>query len=866
MMRQIIQPLQHQIKIDKFNEGMFGKERDRLMKFDSLTVLDYIKTSIEILMQMKLEEEKIGGDQNGDKVQRISKKPSTSTQNFDHQSETPQSSSVRSIELPPKEYETQLQQYESEVRNHIKCEQQLKLHIEVLQEKIDELEKEKITMLAEHETLIKELEEKFKQQYREIIIAKDKDLETLQSDLKVAQSKIMHQSQLIEKQKALQIQVQNQQHQHQQLILQHSQNSQTQQQHQNLLNNMNQNSQLAQSSSSQNQRVNTSQSKSPPSHSNIMSSNSKKVKNAQKGKSPYLNDCFYKLIGNASNASGASASNNGQASSNNSSAKSNRKSSQINNNAQDISISEAQPTSIPSKKIKPANQNSLAGNTLQENMKIIAAIQRMRIGNQPGLNLNQGIINPQSQSQQQHKKNKSFSHYGNTSASSAGRSITQSSHYNPSDFQVGANLWSVQDISNISNMNNSFQNERVNQTVDGISNQNNQKMVLIGNNGGRIQIIENLNINSQKNNSQIFQTQQPVDQNQQQLFTRVNHGDVETYQRKKSSKKTKSNKRDNSSHSGRGSSNSHLGQPSSFTNNASMGSNIHHRVYSIDMIENQNEIGNLLAANQQDFQKNFQSNQIIQNASMQRNTVDSKQKKQIQSQIPNQRGRPKSQMADKSIFVRIVRLFNLLSAALMIIDAINRFFDFQRQSDPFFFLLTFYLFGFAALLVMAEIRYKRVIAYVEFLKSRIGKGLYVILVGLLIFDENRKFDMFVGITLFLNGVFNIIVSCMRDEIPDDNLYEKAEMYDPESQTEDLTQDPQTPRQTIEHQPTLQQQQTVKRSPSQKSEEKQQAAKQEVQFVYKLGAEQDKQNIPPAGYSSKQVPNKFSRGQAYQKKK
>jgi len=87
---------------------------------------------------------------------------------------------------------------------------------------------------------------------------------------------------------------------------------------------------------------------------------------------------------------------------------------------------------------------------------------------------------------------------------------------------------------------------------------------------------------------------------------------------------------------------------------------------------------------------------------------------------------------------------------------------------------------------MAEIRFKNVIVYVEFLKSRIGKGMYVILVGLLIFDESRKFDMFMGISLVLIGIFNLIVFCMRDEIPDDNLYEKANMYDPESQTEDLT--------------------------------------------------------------------------------
>jgi hypothetical protein len=39
------------------------------------------------------------------------------------------------------EYEQQLQQYEAEVRNHIKIEQQLKLHIECIQDKLDDTEK-----------------------------------------------------------------------------------------------------------------------------------------------------------------------------------------------------------------------------------------------------------------------------------------------------------------------------------------------------------------------------------------------------------------------------------------------------------------------------------------------------------------------------------------------------------------------------------------------------------------------------------------------------------------------------------------------------------------------------------------------------
>lgn len=69
-------------------------------------------------------------------------------------------------------------------------------------------------------------------------------------------------------------------------------------------------------------------------------------------------------------------------------------------------------------------------------------------------------------------------------------------------------------------MNNSFQNDRMPKpihnnlvTETGVQPHStfNQKMIMLtGNNvGGRIQIIENLNINSQKNAQQIFQTQQP---------------------------------------------------------------------------------------------------------------------------------------------------------------------------------------------------------------------------------------------------------------------------------------------------------------------------------------------------------------------
>ena len=41
---------------------------------------------------------------------------------------------------PPKDYESMLQKLEAEVRNHIRVEQQLKLHIETMQGKMEEYE------------------------------------------------------------------------------------------------------------------------------------------------------------------------------------------------------------------------------------------------------------------------------------------------------------------------------------------------------------------------------------------------------------------------------------------------------------------------------------------------------------------------------------------------------------------------------------------------------------------------------------------------------------------------------------------------------------------------------------------------------
>ena len=113
------------------------------------TILEYIKTSIEILMNMKMEEqmELREGEKNKNRRQkkttnsRRNNKVARSVNEGGAASEAEESESVVSGDEAPSEYESMLQKYEAEVRNHIKIEQQLKLHIECVQDKLEDQEK-----------------------------------------------------------------------------------------------------------------------------------------------------------------------------------------------------------------------------------------------------------------------------------------------------------------------------------------------------------------------------------------------------------------------------------------------------------------------------------------------------------------------------------------------------------------------------------------------------------------------------------------------------------------------------------------------------------------------------------------------------
>jgi len=81
--------------IDQYNEKLLQEEKENLKNIDILVLIGYIKTSIEILMNLKNEDEKL------------------------QKSEVSSIISDKSCEQP-KKYEEALQKLEDEVRSHIR--------------------------------------------------------------------------------------------------------------------------------------------------------------------------------------------------------------------------------------------------------------------------------------------------------------------------------------------------------------------------------------------------------------------------------------------------------------------------------------------------------------------------------------------------------------------------------------------------------------------------------------------------------------------------------------------------------------------------------------------------------------------------
>ena len=97
---------------------------------------------------------------------------------------------------------------------------------------------------------------------------------------------------------------------------------------------------------------------------------------------------------------------------------------------------------------------------------------------------------------------------------------------------------------------------------------------------------------------------------------------------------------------------------------------------------------------------------------------------------------------------------------------IFRVLRFLTEKDPFFFIYTVYLLLFIAMLVVADLKIRKVLDLFSFLEPWLGKGIFIILIGMVLFNWNHYFEFATSFVSLFVGVVYIIYGFKFDNFKD----------------------------------------------------------------------------------------------------
>lgn len=156
-------------ELDRINDGNLQDEKTKLMdNFDCFQILEYIRSSIEIIMNLKIEdlEKNEGGKKNlisatnsqltGDQLKDDTSIDGISIESKNliqqsmkdaliHMMEQNENASnrqpVKKSKSLPSTYEKIMQKLEADIRGHIRLEHEMKIHMDYLEGKVEKFEK-----------------------------------------------------------------------------------------------------------------------------------------------------------------------------------------------------------------------------------------------------------------------------------------------------------------------------------------------------------------------------------------------------------------------------------------------------------------------------------------------------------------------------------------------------------------------------------------------------------------------------------------------------------------------------------------------------------------------------------------------------
>ena len=111
----------------------------------------------------------------------------------------------------------------------------------------------------------------------------------------------------------------------------------------------------------------------------------------------------------------------------------------------------------------------------------------------------------------------------------------------------------------------------------------------------------------------------------------------------------------------------------------------------------------------------------------------------------------------------VVKILNYLCSLSMFMFAIFLYAECDSRliiKNGFFFAFSSHLFIFGIILGVAEYDVFHIFKYIEFLIYQMGKGFFLIFIGVLMFNDNKRLiNLWASSTFTLVGVFNLIISC-----------------------------------------------------------------------------------------------------------
>ncbi|CDW72573.1 UNKNOWN [Stylonychia lemnae] len=175
-------------EIVNLNDDQLEREQQKLLEVDTLSLIEYIKTSIEILLNLKMETSMSANNYSNNKKRtsgnnRINTDTSNQLDNSQLTNNSNYTSTTNGQKEPPKAYEEIIQKLENDIRNHIRVEQQMKIAMEALQQKIEDKDRERAKLRQEYKLYVQELKLD-KKRYIELLELRDQEMTQLNDRLK----------------------------------------------------------------------------------------------------------------------------------------------------------------------------------------------------------------------------------------------------------------------------------------------------------------------------------------------------------------------------------------------------------------------------------------------------------------------------------------------------------------------------------------------------------------------------------------------------------------------------------------------------------------------------------------------------------